>query len=77
MVLVVAASSCRERFCRIPKRRGIVEGKNRTIAIGRSVEQLLAQPLGFNSDTVISAEIMLPDVLTLAPDFSGEITAAT
>ena len=46
-------------------------------AIGRSVEQLLAQPLGFDSDTVISAEIMLPDGLNLAPDFSGEITAAT
>ncbi len=45
-------------------------------AIGRSVEQLLAQPLGFNSDTVIIAEIVLPDALTAAPDFSGVITAA-
>lgn len=46
-------------------------------AIGRSVEQLLAQPLGFNSASVISAEVILPDVLTSAPDFSGAITAAT
>ncbi len=46
-------------------------------AIGRSVDMLLAQPLGFNSDTVISAEITLPDALTAAPDFFGEITAAT
>ncbi len=46
-------------------------------AIGRSVEQLLAQPLGFNSETAISAEIVLPDELTAAPDFSGVVNAAT
>lgn len=46
-------------------------------AIERSVELLLAQPLGFNSDTVISAEILLPDALNVAPDFSGVITAAS
>jgi len=46
-------------------------------AIGRSVERLLAQPLGFASDSVISAEILLPDALTAAADFSGEITAAS
>lgn len=44
-------------------------------ATGRSVEQLLAQPLGFNSDTVISAEIVLPDALAVTPDFSAVITA--
>lgn len=46
-------------------------------AIGRSVDELLAQPLGFNSANVISAEIMLPDAITATPDFSGAITAAT
>lgn len=44
-------------------------------ATGRSVEQLLAQPLGFNSDTVISAEIVLPDALAVTPGFSAVITA--
>jgi putative ABC transport system permease protein len=45
-------------------------------AIGRSVDQLLAQSLGFSSETAIGAELTLPDRITAAPDFSGVMTAA-
>ncbi len=43
-------------------------------AIGRSVDQLLAQSLGFDNETAIGAEIALPDRLITAPDFSGVMT---
>jgi putative ABC transport system permease protein len=46
------------------------------LAVGRSVDALLAEPLGFAANSVISAELTLPEALNAPIDFEKPITAS-